>query len=47
MELFRVTNPFYSPTVQSEIAKQNSKGKSKEETIWLDDMGISPEFRQY
>jgi len=47
LELFGVTNPFYSSSVQAEIAKRNSKGKSKEETVWLDKMGISPEFRQY
>lgn len=47
MELFGVTNPFFSPTVQSDISKRNSKGKSKEETKWLDSMGIATEFRQY
>jgi hypothetical protein len=47
MELFGVTNPFYSSIVQERIAKRNSKGKSKEETDWLDRMGIAPEFRQF
>lgn len=47
MELFGVTNPFYSPAVQENIAKRNSNGKSKEETAWLDSLGISLEFRQY
>jgi hypothetical protein len=47
MELFGVTNPFYSPTVQAEIAKRNGNGKSKEETSWLDSMGISAEYRQH
>ncbi len=47
MELYGVTNPFYSPVVQSNIAKRNSKGKSKEETTWLNTMGILDEYRQY
>ena len=47
MELFGVTNPFFSPIVQANIARRNSKGKSKEETKWLDSMNIALEFRQY
>lgn len=47
MELFGVTNPFFSPVVQANVAKRNGKGKSKEETAWLDSLNILPEFRQY
>lgn len=47
MELFGVPNPFLSPTVQAEIAKRNGKGKSKEETKWLDSLEVPLEFRQY
>jgi hypothetical protein len=46
MELFGVTNPFFSANVQANIAKRNSKGKSKEETKWLDSLGILKENRQ-
>jgi len=47
IELYGVSNPFLSPVVQSSIAKRNGKGKSKEETIWLDSLNISEEYRQY
>jgi len=47
LELFGVTNPFYSSVVQSQIAKRNGKGKSKEETKWLDSLCIDETFRQY
>jgi len=47
LELFGVTNPFYSPEVQAGIAKRNGKGKSKEETNWLDKLGVHPDYRQH
>jgi hypothetical protein len=47
LELYGVTNPFFSPVVQSLIAKRNSKGKSNEETVWLDSLNISADFRQH
>jgi len=47
IELFGVTNPFYSQSVQSSIAKRNGKGKSKEETKWLNSMGVPEEYRQH
>ena len=47
LELFGVTNPFFSSYVQAQIAKRNGKGKSLEETKWLDDMKVLTEFRQH
>lgn len=47
IELFGVTNPFFSPVVQSEIAKRNGKGKSTEETTWLNSLNIPEDFRQH
>jgi hypothetical protein len=47
LELFGVTNPFYSHDVQSSIAKRNGRGKSQEETEWLDKIGVHPDYRQH
>jgi len=47
MELFGVTNPFFSSKVQAEIAKKNGNSISKEESKWLDSLGILNEHRQY